>query len=42
MGGLDFSIILVFAAIYVIDNYLVVAPLAYRYLQIPHGLILGL
>ena len=42
MGGLDFSIILVFAAIYVIDNYLVVAPLAYRFLQIPHGLILGL
>lgn len=42
MGGLDFSIILVFAAIYVINNYLVVAPLAYRYLQIPHGLILGL
>lgn len=42
MGGLDFSIILVFAAIYVIDNYLVVAPLAYRYLHIPHGVILGL
>ena len=42
MGGLDFSIMLVFAAIYVINNYLVVAPLAYQYLQIPHGLILGL
>ena len=42
MGGLDFSIILVFAAIYVIDNILVVAPLAHQYLQIPRGLILGL
>ncbi|HKI75090.1 MAG TPA: YggT family protein [Pseudomonadales bacterium] len=41
MGGLDFSIILVFAAIYIIQNFLVVAPLAQR-LQVPHGLILGL
>lgn len=41
MGGLDFSIILVFAAIYVVQNYLVVVPLAVR-LQLAPGLILGL
>ncbi len=41
MGGLDFSIILVFVFITIIDNILVVAPLA-QYLRVPPGLILGL
>ena len=41
MGGIDFSIILVFVAITLIDSYLVVQPLAYM-LGIPRGLILGL
>lgn len=41
MGGLDFSIILVFVAITLIDNYLVVQPIAYM-LGIPRGLIIGL
>ena len=41
MGGLDFSIILVFVAINIIDDILVIAPLA-QYLQVPRGLILGL
>ena len=40
MGGLDFSIILIFVAITLIDTYLVVKPLAYM-LQIPPGLMLG-
>jgi YggT family protein len=41
MGGLDFSIILVFVAINIIDDILVIAPLA-QFLQVPRGLILGL
>lgn len=41
MGGLDFSIILVFVAINIIDDILVIAPLA-QYLGVPRGLILGL
>ncbi len=41
MGGLDFSIILVFVFITLIDNYLVIHPLA-RMLGVPGGLILGL
>jgi YggT family protein len=41
MGGMDFSIILVFVAITLIDSYLVIRPLAYA-LGIPQGLILGL
>lgn len=41
MGGLDFSIILVFVAITLIDTYLVIRPLAVM-LGIPQGLILGL
>ncbi len=41
MGGLDFSIILVFVAINIIDEMLVIAPLA-RFLGVPRGLILGL
>lgn len=41
MGGLDFSIILVFIAITLIDSYLVIRPLA-QMLGIPGGLILGL
>lgn len=41
MGGLDFSIILVFAAIYIIQHILVIAPLR-QFLQIPRGLIIGL
>ncbi len=40
MGGLDFSIILVFVAITMIDRYLVVEPLI-RTLGIPRGLIMG-
>ncbi|MEX0942980.1 MAG: YggT family protein [Pseudomonadales bacterium] len=42
MGGLDFSIILVFVAITIIDKILVIEPLAYQFLRIPGGLILGL
>ncbi len=42
MGGLDFSIILVFLFITIIDKILVIEPLAYQYLRIPHGLIIGL
>ena len=41
MGGLDFSIILVFVFITLIDNYLVIHPLAVM-LGVPGGLILGL
>ena len=41
MGGLDFSIILVFVAITLIDTYLVVRPLAVM-LGVPHGLMLNL
>ena len=41
MGGIDFSIILVFVAITLIDNFLVVRPLAVM-LGVPQGLILGL
>jgi YggT family protein len=41
MGGVDFSIILVFVAITLIDSYLVVQPIAVM-LGIPPGLILGL
>jgi len=40
MGGIDFSIILVFVAITIIDNILVVRPLA-QMLRVPGGLILG-
>ncbi len=41
MGGLDFSIILVFVALTLIDNYLLIKPLA-AMLNVPRGLILGL
>ncbi len=41
MGGLDFSIILVFVAITLIDTFLVIRPLAIM-LGIPPGLVLGL
>lgn len=41
MGGIDFSIILVFVAITLIDTYLVIQPIAYM-LGVPKGLILGL
>ena len=41
LGGLDFSIILVFMAITLIDEYLIIKPLAMS-LGIPRGLILGL
>jgi YggT family protein len=41
MGGMDFSIILVFVTITLIDSYLVVQPLA-NMLGIPRGLIMGL
>jgi YggT family protein len=41
MGGMDFSIILVFVFINLIDEILVITPLA-QLLQIPRGLILGL
>ena len=41
MGGLDFSIILVFVVITLVDNYLVIRPLA-QMLGIPKGLIIGL
>jgi|TARA_B100001964_G_scaffold245799_1_gene336423 YggT family protein len=41
MGGIDFSIILVFVFISLIDNFLVIQPLA-RMLGIPGGLIMGL
>jgi YggT family protein len=41
MGGIDFSIILVFVVITLIDNYLVIHPLA-RMLGMPGGLIPGL
>ena len=41
MGGIDFSIILVFVFISLIDNYLVIHPLA-QMLGIPGGLIIGL
>ena len=40
-GGFDFSIILVFIAITLIDNYLVIKPLANMF-GVPRGLILGL
>ncbi len=41
MGGIDFSIILVFVAITLIDTYLVIRPIAIM-LGVPKGLILGL
>ena len=41
MGGIDFSIILVFVFINIIDNILVITPLA-RMLGVPGQLILGL
>jgi len=41
MGGLDLSIILVFVGLNLIDNYLVIAPLA-QFLGIPPGIIIGL
>jgi YggT family protein len=41
MGGMDFSIILVFVAITLIDSYLIIRPLA-SLLSIPQGLVLGL
>lgn len=41
MGGMDFSIILVFVFINIIDEILVIAPLA-QMLGVPRGLILGL
>ena len=41
MGGLDFSIILVFVFITLIDTFLVIQPLAIA-LGIPSGLVLGL
>ena len=41
LGGLDFSIIIVFMAITLIDQYLLIKPLAVS-LGIPRGLILGL
>ena len=41
LGGLDFSIILVFMAITLIDEFLIIKPLAMS-LGIPRGLILGL
>jgi YggT family protein len=41
MGGMDFSIILVFVVITLLDNYLVIHPLA-RMLGMPGGLIPGL
>ncbi len=41
MGGLDFSIIVVFMTIYIIENFLLIQPLASS-LGIPRGLILGL
>ncbi|MDZ7686704.1 MAG: YggT family protein [Gammaproteobacteria bacterium] len=42
MGGIDFSIILVFVFITIIDQILVIEPLAYQFLRIPPGLIIGL
>ena len=41
MGGLDLSIILVFVVLNLVDDYLVIAPLA-KMLGIPAGVILGL
>lgn len=41
MGGIDFSIILVFVAITIIDNILVIRPLA-QMLRVPGQLFLGL
>jgi YggT family protein len=41
MGGIDFSIILVFVAIRLIDSFLVIPPLVAA-LGIPQGLIMGL
>jgi len=41
MGGIDFSIIVVFVSINIIDSYLVIKPLA-AFLGVPRGLILGL
>lgn len=41
MGGIDFSIILVFVFINIIDEILVITPLA-QMLGVPRGLILGL
>ena len=41
MGGLDFSIIIVFVGITLLDSYLLIRPLA-SMLLIPKGLVLGL
>ena len=41
MGGLDLSIIIVFAALHIIDEILVIKPIA-QTLSVPAGLILGL
>ena len=41
MGGIDFSIILVFVFISLIDHFLVIQPMA-KMLGVPGGLILGL
>ena len=41
MGGLDFSIMLVFLALIVLDNYLLIPTPAIA-LQIPPGVIPGL
>jgi YggT family protein len=41
MGGMDFSIILVFVTITLVDTYLVIQPIAYM-LRVPQGIILGL
>lgn len=41
MGGLDFSIILIFVSIYLIKSYLVIPPLM-SLTRLPSGLILGL
>lgn len=42
MGGIDFSIILVFVFITIVDQILIIEPLAYQFLRIPSGLIIGL
>jgi len=41
MGGLDFSLILVFVAVNLLDNFLLVRPLAV-FFGVPNGLISGL
>ena len=41
MGGMDFSIILVFVSINIIDNFLIIAPIA-QSIGVPRGIIMGL